>query len=273
MFSPSSCALSLGSNFDPQVFRLLHSAVDGLPVDLPDPSLIIPFLGLYSLVILSPGQVTGLQLVTPRLPKIFKRDGRHFIPAPDDTLPNAPDVARIFDVLGRNDDSEYVYGRIPLSPSFPDFPERRFWRLPARLGVVLAMLMERVPLAESKCSEVELARGILSAVELKRLGFDVSSLHSGGGPTAGGSSDGGPSGGSDPQADGSRATGAGGSSGDRSTGDSGDSRVRKRSRVESNSDRIASDQDHDITIIGHVSLLQTTLIHPHVRQLLETPLL
>ena len=216
--------------------------VDGLHVDLPDPSLIIPFLGLYSLVILSPGQVTGLQLVTPRLPKIFQRDGRHFISAPDGTLPNAPGVARIFDVLGRDDDSEYVYGRIPLSPSFSDFPERRLWWLPAQLGVVLAMLLERVPLAESKCSEVELARGILAAIELKRLEFGVSFLHSGGR-----SGDGGPrSDRSEPRAGGSRVTGARGSSGDGSTGDGDDSRVRKRSRVESDNDHVAYDQNHEI---------------------------
>jgi len=52
----------------------------------------------------------------------------------------------------------------PLSPPFPDFSERRFWRLPGQLGVVLAMLMERVPSAESKCSEVELARGSLGPI-------------------------------------------------------------------------------------------------------------
>ena len=244
MFSPSSCALTLGSNFDLQVFSLFHSAVDGLRVDLPDPSLIIPFLGLYSLVILSPGQVTGLQLVTSRLPKIFKREGRHFTAAPDDTSPNAPDVARIFDVLGRNDNSEYVYGRIPLSPSFPDFPERRFWRLPAQLGTVLAMLMACAPLAESECSEVQLARGILSAIELKQMGF---TLHSGGGPIAGGSSDGRPRGGGlDPRVGGSGATGTGKFSSDRSAGDGGDSRTRKRSRDESNNDHVAFDQDHEI---------------------------
>jgi hypothetical protein len=190
--------------------------------------------------------VRELQIVTPRLPKIFQRDGRHFIPAPDGTLPNAPGVARIFDVLSRDDDSDYVYGRIPLSSCFPDFPERCLWRLPVQLGVVLAMLMEHVSLAESQCSEVELARGILSAIELKRLGFGVSSLRSGGG-----SGDGGPrSDGSEPRPGSSRVTGGGGSSGDGSTGDGDDSRVRKRSRVESHNDHVAYDRDHEIEDIN-----------------------
>jgi hypothetical protein len=66
-------------------------------------------------------------------------------------------VARIFNVFGM-DEAEYVCDRVPLSPSFPDFPEKRFWRLPAQLAVVFAMPMEYVILAESDCEEVELAR-------------------------------------------------------------------------------------------------------------------
>ena len=63
----------------------------------------------------------------------------------------------------------------------------------------------------------------------------------------GGSGDGGPrSDGSEPRAGGSRVTGARGSSGDGSTGDGDDSRVRKRSRVDSNKDHVAYDQDHEI---------------------------
>ncbi|KIM79119.1 hypothetical protein PILCRDRAFT_568223 [Piloderma croceum F 1598] len=147
-----------------QVFESLNRArSNGSELaDIPNSEQIIPFIGLYSLVTLRPSQVTSLRLITPHFPELSQRNGRHFTKAPENTLPNAPDVARIFSVRPYIRNSEEIYGRIPLSPSLPDFAERRFWRLPAQFGVVLAMLIEHALTADSTCEEIELARTILA---------------------------------------------------------------------------------------------------------------
>jgi hypothetical protein len=127
MFFCKQSLLSLGSTSDPQVFESLNRArTEGLATNIPDSEQIIPFVGLYSLVILRPSQVTNLCHVTPHLPGLSLRNGRHFTKAPGNTLPNAPSVARIFGVFAMGQDVEEIYGRIPLSPSLPDFAERRF---------------------------------------------------------------------------------------------------------------------------------------------------
>jgi hypothetical protein len=211
----------------------------------------MPFIGLYSLVTLRPSEVINLCLVTPHLPELSQLNGRTFTKAPENMSPNAPDVARIFSSFGMKKDVKEIYGRIPLSPSLPDFAERRFWRLPAQLGAVLAMLVEHALTADSTYEEIKLARAIQAVIELKSQQYGVSPPSNVGSPTGGGPSGEGPSGGGpssetlDPRSSGSGGMGAGTSRGVVSSGGH-HLRKRKRSGNESNSDHIAFDQIAEI---------------------------
>jgi hypothetical protein len=141
-----------------------------------------------------------------------------------------------------NKDVNEIYGRIPLSPSLPDFAERRFWRLPAQLGAVLAVLVAHALTADSTCEEIKLACAIQAVMELKSQQYGVSHPHNAGRPTGGRPSGEGPS----SETLGHRPRGSGGMGAGTSRGvvSSGGHHLRKRKRSsnESNSDLIAFDQ-------------------------------
>lgn len=163
----------------------MNDAVEGLDVDLPDLESVLPFLGLFTLVILLPEELDRLQLVTHHLPNLSILDGSQFISAPTDTLPDAPGVARIFDVLAITDTLPEKYCRIPLSPYHIEFTHQRYWRLPAKPEVALMMLMERIRgVTDTGCEEINHARLIYGILLINKAGVDVMRLPSGGKRTA-----------------------------------------------------------------------------------------
>ena len=136
-----------------QVFDLLLAAQGGIEVELPDPMAILPYIGLFSLVVLKPSDLTVRELLTTHLLGLSILHNSHSIPTPN-TSPTAPNVARIFDVLTViNAKPLKQWGHIPLSPRDPKFEQQRYWQLPARIGVILAMLVKQVPLTWG-CAEV-----------------------------------------------------------------------------------------------------------------------
>jgi len=143
---------------------LVRGATGGEEVNLPDFTAIKPYLGLYTLVSFRPQEIGRIVISTPHLPNLSTIQDNQFGPAPANTLPTVPNVARIFDALSLPDDAPNTPGIIPLSPSTPGFEEERYWRLPVKQGVILELLMQRassLPL-HSHSVEVQLAQHIKS---------------------------------------------------------------------------------------------------------------
>lgn len=157
-----------------KVFALLIRGVAGQPVNLPDFAAIIPYLGLYTLVPLHPETLENLAIPTPHLPSLSIIQDDRFVPAPADTPPTAPNVARIFDALSLPDSAPIAPGLVPLSSSSPEFGEQRYWRLPVKQGVVLELLMQQaISLPGHYHVAVRLARAIYSILTLQIFGLDA----------------------------------------------------------------------------------------------------
>jgi hypothetical protein len=153
---------------------LLLEASRGTSVDLPDPNAILPYLDLFSLVVLTPDDLKGHILLTPHLPDLSILQNNRFIAAPANMLPTAPNVARIFDVVAVIDARPLrQFGHIPLSPEDPAFRHKRYWRLPTKIGPILAALVDRVRYIVDGCEEIVVARQIHSILILNLDGIPV----------------------------------------------------------------------------------------------------
>jgi hypothetical protein len=159
----------------------MFQAAEGHQVDLPDTISFLPFMGLYTIVSLDPKEVEGMILVTrhqPALSLVLTDEV-----APENTLPTAPGVARIFDVQKLPKSGiPAIPGMIPLSSSDPAFFESRYWRLPIMPGIILAMLLEHLP-PTITCEEVRLARAIIGHLCLRSARNIEPPLSSGPGPS------------------------------------------------------------------------------------------
>ena len=142
-------------------------ALGGESVELPDPTAIIPYIGLFTLVSLDPSttarNVIGA-LYLPGLPII--RDNC-FQDAPANTRATAKDVARIFDSSSIKEDDPFSHGVIPLGPAVAGFEEKRYWRIPVVAGAIFAALMPRLEYDLSGCKDIELANKIVGHLMLK----------------------------------------------------------------------------------------------------------
>jgi len=144
------------------VFRLLRNAATGAQVNLPrDPTLVLPYLNLFSLAILNPTGVTGLRIPTLYLPRVYSLQNGEFRPA---RTRNATS-ALIFDVVAAGNNTTVSHGLIPLSPEQDGFNTQRYWRLPIDTEIILAILIERTAalsplLPQAQTTEIRLARTI-----------------------------------------------------------------------------------------------------------------
>ena len=161
----------------------------GHAVTLPDPTSILPFLGLFTIVILKPEGLLGCRIPTLHLPPLSILQDNHFAFAPAGTLPGDENVARIFDVLGMIglDPVPESCGMIPLSPEYPEFEQQRYWRLILPPEAILAALMTRITIGTFEGEEIRLAQEIYHTLRLEALAH---------GPDCGGRSGGGSGGGS-----------------------------------------------------------------------------
>jgi hypothetical protein len=163
-----------GSSFDFEVFDLLQEGGTGLP----DPTSVLPFWGLYTLVALKPlnkllPHEQELVITSPHLPKLSLIQDNHFDIAPPGTSPHAHSAARIFDVMALRDTTPtFKPGQIPLFPSHPDYGHSRFWRLPINPGVVLSVMLQHLPTAPLNDVGIALTMhlsGLLSIVAARRM--------------------------------------------------------------------------------------------------------
>ncbi|KIL64176.1 hypothetical protein M378DRAFT_24755 [Amanita muscaria Koide BX008] len=194
-----------------EVLDLMVDALDGTEVELPDLKAIIPYIGLFTLVTINPGEVAGDILVTTHLPRLSVRRGTRFIVAPANTSATAQNAARIFEPLNINVDTPHNFGPIPISPDDEEFKEKRYWRLPVPAAAIFAALIARLPHDSSDCEDIVLAKVILASLTLQHYGST--------GDDAGGS---GPSGGGGPS--GSRGGGGRGGGGRGGSGRGGGGR-------------------------------------------------
>jgi hypothetical protein len=155
-------------------------ALDGSSVGLPNPTAIIPYIGLFTLVTLDPTTTARNIMTTPYLPGLSIISNNKFEEAPANTSATAKNVARIFDSLDIQEDT-FNYGRIPLAPDVAAFGEKRYWRIPVFAGTIFAALMPRLPNDSSGCEDIILARRIVAHLELNSSGGG----RRGGGPSGG----------------------------------------------------------------------------------------
>ena len=158
---------------------------------IPDPSNILPYIGLNTIVPLQPDQLVDLSISTCHFPGLsILRDGQ-WIPARLRTSPTAPNVARIFDALAlpatgatRNP------GIIPLHASQPEYTQTRYWRLPKTTlgGILSAVMLRAINRTHEGCEELRLAKALYSLLSLQETGVGTSASGSGrpgGGGTGG----------------------------------------------------------------------------------------
>lgn len=200
-----------------QVFDLLRLSMTGSNVALPDPTPILPYLGLFTIVPLMLHELLDCTISTNHLPELSHLQDNQFAPAPHGTSPADQNVARIFDVLAIAAGNPPVsLGDIPLWLEHPQFQQQRYWRLPVRIEAVLAVLIEQADFGINKIPEINTAKAIGGIIKLQRLGLKVSKPSAddgpvpGVGPAGGGRSGGGPGGGGG-GGDGPSARGRGGS--------------------------------------------------------------
>jgi hypothetical protein len=162
---------------------------DGEFRGLPDTQSIIPFLGLYSIIVVQPHKEDQYRILTGSLPRlsVLRTDGFEF--APDGTSAGDPNVVRIFDVLAfPNSPIPVVLGQIPLSPASPDFAHRHLWRLPVAFPIILTTLLCSTIAITSDIEELQLALQIRNIIQSAKLGLPmmVSGSDGGGGGSGSG---------------------------------------------------------------------------------------
>lgn len=127
----------------------------GNPVALPNLRItLLPYLGLFPLVILRPDDLLGLRISTQHLPELSILHNHQFEAAPNETSPVGGNVAWIFDVLAVSANSPPMSrGVVPVPPEDLEFEQQRYWRLLVNIGAVLAVLLSRVGLDDFEKSE------------------------------------------------------------------------------------------------------------------------
>ena len=139
-------------------------------MDLPDAENIFPYLGLFTLVTLSPPRVIGDSLATLFVPPLSVIRGNKFVKARPNASPTSKNVARIFESLALVPDSPYNPGAIPISPDDQAFKEKRYWRIPVSPAPIFAALITRLSFDTSGCQDIRLAKAIHYILGFQSLG-------------------------------------------------------------------------------------------------------
>jgi hypothetical protein len=127
---------------------------------LPDADSVLPFLGLYTLIILKdqttvPTHDQTLSINTSHMPELSVLQGHEFVSAPPGT--QASSTVWIFSVMNLPEEPPWIPGQIPLHPSHPEFNHQCLWRLPTEPEVILSRQMELLGSASHNSAEMTLA--------------------------------------------------------------------------------------------------------------------
>jgi len=156
----------------------LYQVLDGLTTSnlqgLPDPSAILPFIGLYSVIHLKSTRLQRLTHCTPFFPPLSVLHNGQWENAPTGTASTAPNVARIFDPLAVNSSAQHPSPSLmPLHPDHPDYSHKRYWRLPkTTLSGILSAVVWRVTALPFNDDDESGLVGILHALLVFRA-FDI----------------------------------------------------------------------------------------------------
>lgn len=139
---------------------------------LPDTKPIEPYLGLFSLVVLNPSRLVGMDLCAQYLPPLSTLKGGRFVRAPERKSALARNVARIFDSVALADEPPDLVGQqggpIPLSPEQPTFEQVRYWRIPVKMEAVLVALQDRIGRTKYATQEITCTQNIFRILGLQR---------------------------------------------------------------------------------------------------------
>lgn len=113
-----------------------------------------------------PESLDACCIPTLHLPAISTLQNNQFVSAPDVTLPDDKNAARIFDVLeiiGR--------GPVPMSPECPEFGQQRYWRLVLPPDAILAGLIAQTGTGINGYNEAKETRFAQQICHLLNLGL------------------------------------------------------------------------------------------------------
>ncbi|KIM77800.1 hypothetical protein PILCRDRAFT_11698 [Piloderma croceum F 1598] len=149
---------------------------DYLPGNLPNVEDILPFIALFSVVVLTHMEEDRYRIVTTSLPELSILRATGFERASSGTSSGDPHVARIFRVLDLPASPlPVVYGQIPFSPSNPEFAHRGLWHIGIDFPVILTNFICAIDVVTSDIEEIRLAlqiRVLIQASEI-RLSFAI----------------------------------------------------------------------------------------------------
>lgn len=128
------------------LYQVLYELTTSNPQGLPDPSAILPYIGLYTIVHLKATELQDFTHCTPFFPPLSILHNGQWGNESTRTPSIAPNVARIFDSLAVNASGQRPSpGVIPLHPDHPHYPQKQYWRLPkTTLGGILSAVMWHV---------------------------------------------------------------------------------------------------------------------------------
>jgi hypothetical protein len=156
-----------------QILDMLVSASEGNPQQIPDPAHILPYIGLYIVVHLKTEELLNAYISTPVFPELSILQEDQWVSAPISTLPNAPNAARIFDVMDFPAGIPCgASGDIPLSTDHRDYHQKRYWRLPKSTlaGMLTAVMLRAISTSSMAEEELERVRILYSYLILKKSG-------------------------------------------------------------------------------------------------------
>jgi hypothetical protein len=116
-------------------------ALKRIPVDLPDPQAILPYIGLFSVATLNSTHVIKTIISTLFLPSLSIIQGATFIGAPTNTSATNKSIACIFDSLALDNHLPFNIGHISIPPLDLEFKNKYYWQLPVPTAAIFAALI------------------------------------------------------------------------------------------------------------------------------------
>jgi len=155
------------------LYQVINELTTSNPQGLPDPSSILPYIGLYTIVHLKATQLRNVDFMAGYFPPpSVLRNGR-WEDARTRSTSTGPNVARIFDSLAVNDSGQRPSpGLIPLHPDHPHYSPKQYWHLPkTSLGGILSAVVLRAMNSPSTADdELEMVRALHMLLRRRRMG-------------------------------------------------------------------------------------------------------
>ena len=157
---------------------MLEGWSPGTAAPLLDVKSIKPYVGLLSLIVLQPEELSSvkknLNFIFPPISTI--KNGR-FVPAASNRSASGPGVSRIFDASALKVNTPDRNGHVLLSRELPTFNQLRYWRIPVNMGAILVALRERVGKRTYASQQITCTQNIFRVLGLQRS-YDLISIPS-----------------------------------------------------------------------------------------------